>query len=89
MARTKRRVPFVPYIGVAPGMYLQVFRAPRRKNEDGSLVDWDGVRKRQRPRVASDDYGYIETEEDSMATFHELLKAKLPGGTASPGGKNA
>ena len=74
-----KRVPFVPYIGVAPGMYLQVFRAPRRKNEDGSLVDWDAVRGEQMPRIASDDYGYIQVEDDGMATFLELLKMRVPG----------
>ena len=83
-----RRVPFLPYVGVAPGMYMQAFRAPRRKNEDGTRVAWEAVRGTQRPRVASDDYGYIEAEDDSMATFLELLKAKLPERTPSPGGNN-
>lgn len=84
----RRRVPFLPYVGVAPGMYMQVFRAPGRKNEDGTLVDWAAVRSARRPRVASNDYGYIEAEDDSMATLLELLKAKLPGRTVSPGGND-
>jgi cytidine deaminase len=83
-----KRVPFVPYIGVAPGMYLQVFRAPRRKNEDGSLVDWDAVREEQVPRMTSDDYGYIQVEDDGMATFLELLKTRVPGTATTPGDAN-
>jgi len=82
------RVPFVPYVGVAPGIYMQVFRAPRRKNEDGTLVDWNAVRATQVPRVASDDYGYLEAEDDSMATFLELLDARVPRTATPSGGSN-
>jgi cytidine deaminase len=84
----QKRVPFVPYVGVAPGIYLQVFRAPRRKNEDGTSVDWQAVRTMQVPRVASDDYGYIQAEDDSMATFLELLNVRGPGVATPSGGIN-
>jgi deoxycytidylate deaminase len=74
-----KRIPFVPYIGLAPSIYLQVFRAPQRKSADGTTIDWDAVRITRTPRtVPSGDYGYIQQEDDSMATFLELLKAHVP-----------
>jgi hypothetical protein len=76
------RVPFVPYVGVAPRMYMSLFSAAKRRNADGSLVDWEMVRAIQTPRVARKDLGYFGAEVENMAVFHELLTSRMP--DASP-----
>jgi len=80
-----KRIPFLPYVGVSPRMYLQLFRAPKRRNPDGTLVNWEAIRRTQSPRLARSDYGYIEVEAESMDVFNQLLKSRLPGATKSGG----
>lgn len=71
-----RRVPFKPYVGVAPGLYMQVFRAPRRKDERGQPLVWDAIRTTQKPRLITSEHGYIQAEDDGMSTFLDLLVAR-------------
>ena len=38
--RRSDKVSFEPFVGVAPSIYVEAFRAPERKKGDGTVVDW-------------------------------------------------
>jgi cytidine deaminase len=79
------RVPFVPYVGVAPRLYRELFEMAPRRNNDGTLVDWEAIKKTQVPRIRRADLGYLASETEQMAIFAKLLEAKLPTGAIESG----
>jgi cytidine deaminase len=83
------RIPCVPYVGVAPRMYIQLFTMPPRRRPDGRLVEWEDVRRTQVPRIVTADLGYLEAEAENMAGFVGLLKTQLSIGGAGSGEANA
>lgn len=38
--RRSDKVSFEPFVGVAPSIYVEAFRAPERKRSDGAVVNW-------------------------------------------------
>ena len=82
-ATQNQRIPFVPFVGVGPRRYLDLFSlelstgsAIRRKDESGKPVEI--IREQQRPRVSMLPYDYLESEV-KLLDEHKLLFDKLNG----------
>ena len=57
------RVNFVPFVGIAPRRYLVVFVGTDRRDEEDKWLDWDKIRRNQRPRGALDQTAYVDREK--------------------------
>ncbi|MBK9262399.1 MAG: hypothetical protein IPM54_21675 [Polyangiaceae bacterium] len=71
-----KRVPFVPFVGIAPRMYMDLFSAPERKDEKtGKWIEWEQIRQTQTPRLGGDINTYVEQEEEAATMLEGLIKA--------------
>jgi hypothetical protein len=70
------RVPFQPFVGVAPRRYMQFFSLPKRKNEDGTWYNWQLERRKQLPRAASPATAYVGREAEWEYLFDKILSTK-------------
>jgi len=76
-----RKVPFLPFLGVAPRAYNQLFSMSRRKNRDGTVISWD--ERSANPRVSGSFWSYVQYEKEDVnildETFHQKgVKLQLP-----------
>lgn len=78
-AKESGKIPFVPFVGIGPRRYLDLFslqlttgRSPERRGADGKPVHWD-KHSHQGPRVTMEPYSYLEREEKVL----DENKAKL------------
>ncbi|UTW44991.1 hypothetical protein KFE80_11480 [bacterium SCSIO 12696] len=55
------KVAFESFVGVAPRRYMEFFSMPKRKDDRGKVVEWDG--KTAYPRVPEDFGVYIDSEQ--------------------------
>jgi hypothetical protein len=83
------KVPFRPFLGVAPRRYLRVFTMGKRKNEDGTVVRVDDVNRS--PRLMDEDpigewdaSAYIFREVNALQKSKELFDAANAPATAKP-----
>jgi deoxycytidylate deaminase len=65
-----QKVPFEPFVGVAPRRYAEVFTWARRKQDDGILFTWDG--KTAEPRLADSDSPELRQSRPAYLV-HEYL----------------
>ena len=72
------RVPFVPFLGVAPKNHANMFGMPIRKGSDGKVLPWSPVKAN--PRVSGSFWAYLNYENEdlrSLVTRLEKLGLKL------------
>jgi deoxycytidylate deaminase len=69
------RVPFLPFVGVAPRRFPELFLAPER-TERGLPIQWDSIRQGARPRGARPPYTYLSAEQDHVALLGKFGVAK-------------
>jgi len=67
----EQKIPFVPFLGVAPRNYSNIFAMAARKGENGDTVAW--VAEEANPRVSGSFWSYLEYEKEDL----NLLKQKL------------
>src|SRR5579859_247781 len=89
-AKESGKIPFVPFVGVGPRRYLDLFStqlttgiAPELRDRDGKPVQWKR-RSHRGPRVAMEPYSYLEREQKAL----DENKAKLALLTKSGESKN-
>ena len=81
---TDSRIPFVPFVGIAPRRYIDLFsldlstgEQEKRKTSDGKMIRWtraaDSV-----PRVSMLATSYLEREELAVSGINEIMR-KLEG----------
>ena len=76
------RIPFVPFSGIAPAAFKQLFQWPEtRKSDDGKLLPWQPAKAR--PRGASKYPGHIVAEQFDIEEFSDRLKPVLAAVTES------
>ena len=63
----------MPFVGVAPRRFLELFSAPERKTSDGAWIDWNAVKRTRDPRTALPAVAYLEQEADLVDMFHKLI----------------
>jgi deoxycytidylate deaminase len=68
------RVPFLPFLGVAPRAYPHIFAMPDRKKTDGTVIDWD--ERTANPRVSGSFWSYIEYEKEDLEFLTGELEEK-------------
>jgi cytidine deaminase len=61
------RVSFVPFLGIAPYRYRDIFQKGRRKNDDGTAKRW--IKDVERPMVELSFPGYVQVELSEMGTL--------------------
>jgi len=72
------KVSFEPFVGVAPSIYTDVFKAKKRKNDDGSIIDW--IDNKSEPRLKRYVPSYLLIED-------KILGRVLPNKLARAGVK--
>jgi len=70
-----KKVPFNPFVGVAPRRYAELFTWQRRKEPDGSLFGWDGdVAK---PRLLDAEPAELRQNRPAYRVREDLVQALL------------
>jgi cytidine deaminase len=79
------KVSFVPFIGISPFRYREIFQKGRRKNDDGTAQDWYG--NKMRPLVEATP-GFFDNETWALASLlgevSNLAEAKASPQDAQP-----
>jgi deoxycytidylate deaminase len=68
------KVPFLPFLGVAPRNYSNLFSMPQRKDANGNVIAWN--EREANPRVSGSFWSYLQYEKEDLATLTGILKAK-------------
>ena len=68
------KIPFVPFLGIAPKNYSNIFGMPDRKGKDGRVIDWDAAKAN--PRVSGSFWSYLEYEKEDLKFLTDNLKTK-------------
>ncbi len=68
------KIPFLPFLGVAPGNYVDIFGMPDRKNDDGNVIAWDPIEAN--PRVSGSFWSYLKYEKEDLSLLKETLEKK-------------
>jgi deoxycytidylate deaminase len=68
------KVPFVPYLGVAPRAYTSLFAMAVRKRDDGKVIEWD--EKCANPRVSGSFWSYIQYEKEDLNFLAETFEKR-------------
>lgn len=71
---TQSKVPFVPFLGIAPRNHSNIFAMPDRKDMDGNVIAWDPVKAN--PRVSGSFWSYLPYEKEDLKILTEKLKSK-------------
>ena len=68
------RIPFVPFLGVAPRHYSDMFVMDKRKGDDGRIASWDAAEAN--PRVSGSFWSYLQYEKEDLKVLKDTLKKK-------------
>ncbi|NNC59311.1 MAG: hypothetical protein HKO05_04885 [Erythrobacter sp.] len=74
--RAKNRVAFLPFIGIAPTRYRDIFQKGRRKSKDGHALRWVAGQPQPQFDLAAVSYTDVENFE-LMKMFGELKKKEV------------
>ena len=74
-SKDPKRVNFLPFEGIAPRRYQELFGKPKRKNDDGSAIKWR-VTKDKSPRVRRLILSYSMLEQKIVAGLGRSLNEK-------------
>jgi deoxycytidylate deaminase len=80
-AKSSRKIPFVPFVGVGPRRYLDLFSYQlttgvpiERRGEDGKPARWDS-QHHSGPRIPMEPYNYLEREQKALDEHKAKLRA--------------
>ena len=65
-------VPFVPFVGIAPRQYMDLFAHDKRKNSDGTIVVFSA--KDALPKFTQESTVYLENEVKACRILHLTMK---------------
>jgi deoxycytidylate deaminase len=68
------KVPFLPFLGIAPRAYSNLFVMPDRKKEDGTVIDWN--ERSANPRVSGSFWSYVQYEKEDVDILEETFQKK-------------
>jgi cytidine deaminase len=66
------KIPFVPFLGVAPRTHINMFGMPDRKQPDGSVIPWDPADAF--PRVSGSFWSYLQYEKEDLKLLKDALE---------------
>jgi len=58
------KIPFVPFLGVAPRNHVNMFGMPDRKQPDGTVIGWNPAQAS--PRVSGSFWSYLQYEKEDL-----------------------
>jgi cytidine deaminase len=67
-----RHVPFVPFVGIAPRQYMDLFANDKRKNPDGTIRAFSA--KSALPKFTQESTVYLENEVKARRILHQTMK---------------
>jgi deoxycytidylate deaminase len=70
----QNKIPFVPFLGVAPGNYADIFSMPERKGSDGKIIDFDPMIAN--PRISGSFWSYFKYEQEDLTFLKMTLEKK-------------
>jgi cytidine deaminase len=59
------KVPFLPFLGVAPRNFPNFFSMSNRKGKAGRVINWDATVAR--PRVSGSSWSYLQYEKEDLS----------------------
>jgi deoxycytidylate deaminase len=68
------RIPFVPFLGVAPRNYSNIFEMKDRKQKRGDVIEWEA--SKANPRVSGSFWSYLQYEQEDLKFLVDNLKTK-------------
>lgn len=72
--RQKGQIPFLPFVGIAPRKYIDLFTKGRRKTDDGSAVVFSS--ENARLRYYEEHQIYLEKEVIKFKNLSDQMSAK-------------
>lgn len=69
-----KQVPFVPFVGIAPRQYMDLFTASSRKNRDGTIMAFSA--KSAIPKFTQEQDVYLEREVSACKNLFKAMKNK-------------
>jgi cytidine deaminase len=73
-AKMGKQIPFLPFVGISPRQYMDLFANERRKNSDGSIVNFSA--KSAMPKYSQQPSVYLENEVRTVRDLHQIMKEK-------------
>ena len=73
-AEAEGKVSFVPFMGISPFRYRDIFQKGRRKKDDGTALDWYHEDEK-RPMIEAVMPSYIKNEDWALAPLLGVVKA--------------
>jgi cytidine deaminase len=71
-ASDPNKIPFLPFIGVAPKNYSNIFAMPDRKGGDGMVIAWNAADAK--PRVSGSFWSYLKYEAEALKKLTDEFK---------------
>lgn len=68
------KIPFVPFLGIAPKHYSDMFMMDQRKTDNGKTIPWDAAGAN--PRVSGSFWSYLQYEKEDLKLLRDTLKKK-------------
>jgi hypothetical protein len=68
------QVDFVPFVGIAPRRYMELFSMPLRKTDDGLAITWNAPSAA--PRLPESDLTYLVREREEFGKLQVILEQK-------------
>jgi deoxycytidylate deaminase len=72
MSTDEKKIPFVPFLGVSPRNYSNIFQMASRKSDDGKLKEWTAASAQ--PRVSGSFWSYLEYEKEDLKFLRDAIR---------------
>ena len=70
----KDQISFVPFVGIAPRKYMDLFAMTERKYRGGKVAIWK--KSTAKPRLVGSPPSYLRNEKDNIDIFYEKMRQK-------------
>lgn len=68
------KIPFMPFLGVSPRNYSNIFQISNRKTKEGNLANWKAATAN--PRVSGSFWSYIEYEKEDLKILRDAIESR-------------
>jgi deoxycytidylate deaminase len=68
----RRKIPFNPFLGVAPRNFPNIFAMHERKSSDGNVIEWNPISAN--PRVSGSFWSYLPYEKEDLKFLSDDMK---------------
>jgi deoxycytidylate deaminase len=69
-----RKIPFMPFLGVSPRNYPNIFQMSIRKSADGKVINWEAATAD--PRVSGSFWSYLRYEKEDLKFLRDAIKSR-------------